>query len=990
MSLRRETTQPTTSRLVQQTPAARARPVYPSRVPSDPSDVTSRDRPAPSLGGASVELVERDEESQFLERAVARLEDRVGGLVTLRAAAGLGKTTLIERAAVNAEAAGHLVRVAAPGPQERHFPYGVVRSLLEAPLRDAAPAERLRLLDGAAGQAGELLLSGAVPGPHATTSIAHSTLWLCSALTDDAPPLVLVVDDAHWADRPSLEVLSYLARRIGDLPLLLVVAYRPDVPDAASDLLALLEDSRTGSVLGPRPLTVEGAAELVRRIAPDTPTELCRRCHEAGEGNPWLVAELAHQLSAYGPDALKVPVGDSLEVRARARDVVRRRVAALTAVERAVAVALAVLGDRALPHVTAAVAGVPLTDLAAAHDALAAAGLLDRDRRALAHALIATAILEDRGYAETTRLHREAARALQIAGAPTDVVAGHLLHTAPQHDDEVAAILRDAVSASLARGSPHAAAAYLRRAIVEHAPSDDRGQLLAQLATTTFDAGLPGARESLRAALAHIRDPTTRVEFLTRLATWFVLDAGDHELSDLLERELADTDSAELRLALEVAALEMLIMIPERHAERAHRIAMLHDNGTADPTLTRSALAHRAWLATELGTPDSDTCAALACRALDGGLLLDDVGSRAGFHCCVRALVFTDRFADAQLAIDAMRKSDAVRGSLRLRAGASWYAAELAQRTGRVADAENEARLVLDLTADDVNLFTGGAIEILIWALAERGAFVEAHALLDEHDLQGEIGDAIWEIGIVHSRAVLALAEGDFPRAHQEALHAGRMRVNQGRPNPVWTPWRATAALALAHEGHHVDAGALAAEELALAERFGAPAAIFTAMHAAIVAEDDDTARLARCEAALERPIDAPTLELSRIRIELGRTLSRLGRRIEARESLQHVLADADHSGATVLADRARRELVATGLRPRRAHTSGIASLTPRQRQVGELAAAGAPNRLIAQQLFLSVKTVETHLAAVYDKLGVESRAGLTAVLTSRADVPAA
>jgi DNA-binding CsgD family transcriptional regulator len=330
-----------------------------------------------------------------------------------------------------------------------------------------------------------------------------------------------------------------------------------------------------------------------------------------------------------------------------------------------------------------------------------------------------------------------------------------------------------------------------------------------------------------------------------------------------------------------------------------------------------------------------------------------------------------------------MPSRDTVRGSLRLRAGAAWYAAELAQRTGRVADAENEARLVLGLTPDDVNLFTGGAIEILLWALAERGAFAEAHALLDEHDLRGEIGNAIWEIGIMHSRAVLALAEGDFPRAHEDALRAGRMRLDQGRPNPVWTPWRATAALALAHQGQHADAAALAAEELALAERFGAPAAIFTSMHATIVAEGDDTTRLARCEAALARPIDAPTLELSRIRIELGRTLTRLGRRIEARESLQPVLADADRSGATLLADRARRELVATGLRPRRAQTTGIASLTPRQRQVCELAVAGATNRVIAQQLFLSVKTVETHLAAVYDKLGVDSRARLTAALTS-------
>ena len=498
----------------------------------------------------------------------------------------------------------------------------------------------------------------------------------------------------------------------------------------------------------------------------------------------------------------------------------------------------------------------------------------------------------------------------------------------------------------------------------------------------TFDAGLPGARDRLREAVARIDDHATRVELLTRLATWYVLDAGDEELSLLLAREVAADHSPDTRLALEVAALEMLIMIPDRHLERAARLAALDDDDAAGPILERAVMAHRAWLATELGTPDADACAAFARQALDGDLLLREVGSRAGYHCCVRALIFTDHFAEAEAAISAMREDPAVRGSLRLRAGAAWYAAELAQRTGRAADAENEARLALDLTPDDVNLFTGGAIEILLWALAERGAFAEAHALLDEHRLAGEIGTQIWEIGILHSRAVLALAEGDFPRAHDEAVDAGRLRIAQGRPNPVWTPWRATASRALAHQGRQDEAAALAAEELTLSERFGSPAAILAATHAAAVAEADDAQRLEICESAVARAGEPGSLlELSRIRLELGHALRRLGRRVEARRSLQLVLADADRTGATLLAEQARRELVATGLRPRRAQTEGLAALTPRQRQVCELAASGKPNRAIAQELFLSVKTVETHLAAAYEKLGVETREALVGAL---------
>jgi DNA-binding CsgD family transcriptional regulator len=941
-----------------------------------------QDLPISRARAASGDLIERDGELATLTGALAELEDRTGGVVTVKAPAGLGKTTLLERAIAGAASTGYRVRRAAPGPQERHFAYGVMRALLEAPVHDADEAERTRLLDGVARQAGDLLLTGTVPGSGATASMAHSMLWLCAALTDGGTPMMLVVDDGHWADRPSLEVISYLARRVSDVPMLIVLAFRPDVPGAASDLLTLIGDGHFTSSITLRPLSVGGSAELMRRSAPTASEEVCRRCHEAAHGNPWLVGELGHQIASHGLDSLSVSAGAQTPVRTLARDVIARRLAALSRGDRAMGAALAVLGERAPPHVVAAVAEVSLDDVSAARDALAAAGLLNPESRGLAHALIAAAILENLPRAECERLHREAARTLAADGAASDIVAAHLLQCAPHADPVAAAALWDAAVNATRRGAPDAAAAYLQRALEERSPGDDRGRILAALAVATFDAGLPGARDRLREALAQMDDHASRVDLLTQLATWYVLDADDDELSALLDREVAADHGPDTHLALEVAALEMLIMIPDRHAERAARLAALREGDHADPILKRAVMAHRAWLATEVGTPDAAACATFARRALDGELLLGEAGSRAGFHCCVRALIFTDHFAEAHAAIAAMREDPAVRGSLRLLAGAAWYAAELAQRTGQIADAENEARLALDLTPEDVNLFTGGAIEILVWALAERGAFAEAHALLEEHGLAHDIGRQVWEIGILHSRAVLALAEGDFAAAHDQAVRAGRLRIGQGRTNPVWTPWRGTAALALAHQGRQREAAALAAEEVALAERFGAPSAILAARHAAAVAEPDDAQRLALCETTLGRGGNpGSALELSRLRLELGHALARLGRRVEARRPLQQALAVADRTGATLLAARARRELVATGLRPRRTQTEGTASLTPRQRQVCELAASGTTNRAIAQQLFLSVKTVETHLAAAYEKLGVENRDSLVVAL---------
>ena len=775
------------------------------------------------------------------------------------------------------------MRRAAPGPLERHFPFGIVRALLEAPLREAAETERAQLLDGAASLAGTLLLEGTVPSGDSTMLVAHSVLWLCSALADERP-LALVVDDAQWADRSSLEVLSYLARRIDDLPLLIAVGARADDPRAPSDLLSLLGGVRSATVLHPQRLTLRGAAQLIRRVAPATSAVVCRDCHRAVGGNPWLLGELGRQIATHGPESLDEAGDDAPPVSAIARNVIRWRLATLAPRDRAVAAALAVIGDGALPHVVAAVADVPVGELGEARDALLAAGLLGPDGERLAHGLVAAAIGEDLARTECERLHREAARALMAGRAEADVIASHLLRCRPQADPEVSGLLVRAAATAALRGAPHTAAAYLERALQEHAPGDDRGRMLAQLATVAFDAGLPDSQQRLLDALPEVRDRESRIDVLTRLAALNVLGSGDADHAELFAQELASEADPDARLAVEAASLDALMMIPDRQPERVRRLSAIGLTRTTDPLLERVIYAHRAWLGIEIGAPDAPTCAALALRALDGDLLLHEAGRRAAYHLCVRTLIMTDHARGGGRAIAAMRGEATARGSLRLRAGAAWYASNLALRSGQVAEAENHARLALDLVDDDANTFTGGAIMLLLYALAERGEFDEARELLGRYRLDGTPARMRWEIGISHARARLWLAQGDYERAHAAACEAGALRERQGRPNPSWTPWRATAALALAHLGRREEAAALADAEVALAERFGAPVPIAHALHARAVAEPDDAARVAMCEHALRVIGDAPAvLQRVRLRLELGSTLASMGRRIEAR-----------------------------------------------------------------------------------------------------------
>ena len=310
-----------------------------------------------------------------------------------------------------------------------------------------------------------------------------------------------------------------------------------------------------------------------------------------------------------------------------------------------------------------------------------------------------------------------------------------------------------------------------------------------------------------------------------------------------------------------------------------------------------------------------------------------------------------------------------------MRAAAATYAAQLSLRSGRVREAEAEARVALELAGTSPSVWSASANRVLVAALGERGAFDEARELLRTRP-----------DGDLHTHARLALAQGDFERAYADARDAGARDGQRGRANPACTEWRSSASLALAHLGRRDEAAALAESELSLAERFGAPVAIARAMVARAVSERSDQARIAICRralASLEASRAGAELESVRLRLELGSTLARLGRRIEARELLRPALADSDDVGASRLVERARRELVATGLRPRRAALEGTSALTPRQRQIIELAAAGKANRVIAQQLFLSIKTVETHLAAGYRKLGVSTRTDLIAAVAA-------
>ncbi len=889
--------------------------------------------------------------------------------------AGLGKTALLDHAATRAAAADFSVRRAAPSRLERSFPFGVVRALLEEPADAFSERRYADALDAPAHAAAELLAHGALGPTPETTPIAHSVYRLCARLSAERP-IVLLVDDAHWSDPRSLEVMSYLARRLDDVAVLLVLSARVSVPGAVRDLLGLVGVARATSVLRPRPLTPSGAVRLIHAIAPAAPVSVCAEYHRETAGNPWLLTELARQLARSGVIPSRDPRAREWTISGRGREAIRQRLAELESGERSVATAMAILDpDEATPRVIALTAGVTIGEFGAARQALRAAGLLAPAGLRLAHRLIAAAIRDGLAPSEQERLHRAAGTALIEECAAPEAAAAHLLRCEPAGNPRVTDALRAAALDASGRGAPAAAVRYLERAERERAADDEHGLILAELATAAFDAGLPGSRERLRESLREASLPTCRIDVLTRLAGLSVVNNGDAGLAELIEHELATQPDPEVQVAVEAAALDTLMLAPGRHAERRHRAQAIELTASTEPLLRRVVLAHRAWLGTELGTPSAAACTELVRDALSGQLLAGEAWRRSAFHLCVRTLIMCDRHDEAGRAVGTMRREAGARGSLPLRTGAARYAAELALRTGDLRAAAREARDALALAGEDLNWFAGEAIAVLLWAWAEAGEFARARELLERHRLDAPAASTPWAISVRFARARLALCEGDFEGAYSDALEAGAMREREGRINPAWTPWRSTAALALAHLGRRAEAAGLADAELALAERFAAPIPIARALHARAVADADHETRIDLCTRSLAAISDTTApLERVRVQLELGSALASLGRRTEAREHLRPALATADAIAAAPLAERARRALVATGLRPRRAALDGEAALTPRQRQILRLAALGKTNKAIAQELFLSVKTVETHLAAGYRKLGVGGR----------------
>lgn len=934
-------------------------------------------------------LLEREDELKELRSAFAGALEGRGRLTVVEGVAGSGKSSLLAETSERARAAGLKVLDARGGELEREFAFGTIRHLFETVVAGADPAERERLLAGAAAPAAAVLARGADPkGGRPSVEpgfgVLHAVYWLATNLSLGAP-LLIAVDDLHWVDRSSVRSLSYLARRIGDLPIALVVAMRPDEPGAPVELLDELRAQPGAGRTVLAPLQPGSVASIVRAAIPGADDTLCSACFDASAGNPFYLRELLQTIAQdrAGPvtaeavrDASVTAVGDR----------VVRRIGRLGTEAPALARAMAVLGGGARLADAAFLAGV---DEAAAADAASRMKRIEilarEDPFEFVHPLVRRSVYDALTVTERDDAHAAAARLLRDAGAPAELVAAHLAALRPAGSTEVVTALREAANDAVARGAPDAAIAALRRALEEEAPEPDRAILLHELGHVEVVGRDAAAVEHLNEALDLARDPVLRariaVDLVVILAAAGQWDAAVALGADAIS-QLGDRDP---ELALEHEALRAMMMVNDPalvegfDRERDRFRALARGDGWA----ARSLSALLGCTAALRGDP-AEEALELVEHGLRDWRLLEERGA-GGWAAAqsLSALVCVEATDRALEVIEEVARRARRDGSLIGAITAVGYRGWVYARRGELARAEAEIRPVMDIAMQNqMFLDMASGFYFLLDAMLERSALDDLAGIAESLEPDPAVLSTTMGAMFLEVRGRLRLARGDRDDALADlrACAATNAALQWG---PTWSPSPSVLALALP-AGEREEALALAEEEVALTSATSLVRPQGVALRAAgmLAGGEQGIARLEESVAILEH--SPARLEHARSLIELGAALRRRGQRVQAREALADGMELAHQCGADRLVARADQELRAAGARPRRVARTGIGALTPSEQRVARLVAEGRTNAEVAQELFVSLKTVETHLSNVYSKLGLSgpgARRGLTGAL---------
>jgi DNA-binding CsgD family transcriptional regulator len=934
-------------------------------------------------------LLEREQELGELSDAVRAAQRARGRIVLVEAAAGLGKTSLLRAAVQLAAEAGFTCLRARASELEHDFAYGCVRQLLEPAIAKVDDAEYGRLFQGAAALAGPLFAPTGAPhavsADDASFSMLHGLYWLLVNFADEQP-VALAVDDLHWSDPESLRFLNHLAPRLDGLPVLVFASTRTG-ESVATEVARLAAGPET-TVLRPQPLTIEAVRELCQvRLGAGVGRDLVAACGDATGGNPFFLEALLREIRDQG---LGSDARQAVRVRgigpAAVAQAVLLRLSSGPASAGALVRAAAVLGDGTSLAEAAALAEVGDDEAVQAADRLVALSILEPgERLEFAHPIVREAVYADIGPRERAQAHARAVGILDAHGASEERIAAQIAEADPASDPARVELLRRVAADALARGAPTAAAASLGRALAEPPPLGSRAAVLLELGSVEYRVARPEAVDHLTAAVELIQDP----ELLAGAVRWLGLAltmAGDSDRAveaiepvidavEPVDRELALLLEAELAAHAQEASVE-------RRAPAAKRLERYADLRGATPA-ERLVLASLAFERARASESASEAAALLERALAEGRLVAEQKVDVAGpFYLLLVGLLATDALDVADACLEQALADAQGRASIPAQAFLIEFRGWVALRRGDVARAETDAETALEvLTAHDIQLGRAFALGLLVEALIEDGEVEAADVALRTSGLGDDIPPGMAMNDLLEARGLLRIAQGRTREGLDDLLEFGRRDALWGGANPLASRWRSRAAVALATLGDGDEALRMAMDDLERARRWGAASGIGVALRASALV-GVGAVSIGRLREAAEVLAGSPArLEHARALTDLGAALRRANRRAEARGPLDEALTLARRCCAHALVQRATTELRAAGGWPSEPERGGVQQLTASERRVAELAADGHSNPEIAQALFVTRKTVETHLGHVYRKLGISGRGELRRAL---------
>lgn len=935
---------------------------------------------------ASTLLLERDGELDVLRTRLASSRQGEGSLVLIRGAVGLGKSVLLSALA---QIAGHQrvsILWARGAEVEQQLPFGIAIQLFERRVHEFGSDTKLAPFGGAASPSRALFESGHVsPGStrSAELAMAHALHWLAANLaTRDG--LVLLVDDAHWADRQSLRFLQYLAHRVRELPVLLAVAYRQREPRGDTTILDDLAAGPGTDVLEPQLLSEDAVRRLVEQTFETALPAFVRRCYEVTGGWPLHVRDLLGSAAREG-----IPADSDGAVRLsdvapkRASDAIRQQLSRISQEAVNLAISISVLGPDSDIRRAAELAVLPAAEAASLADEMAGVEILSPSRLEFARPAAGTAIYNALSVHRREEMHLRAAGMLHRDGSPVGRIAFHLQRARPAGLSWAVDCLLAAAHEASAGGEPAIAAMLLQRALAEPAPRERRPEITRAIALALSAGGNAAASEAFATALSLATNIEQRAELVEAQARFLAATGHAAEAARALDQMLSELPSGptDLRCTLQTTWISISRTDSSMRPEVLDRLSELPSAIPENPTLAqRRVLAHIARERVFAGWPRTEAVD-LARKAYGHGkLLAEETSDGPTWSAALSALAWADHLSEYHQGIEDGLADARQRGSLMAFATCSHGLMFSNYYSGRVAAAVADAEQALSAEALGWAEYVPACRSQLAWALLELGQPDAARAaiapLFDDERWKAFPGWAL----VLHARGRIRLAAGDAHEALTDFKAAGRVINGAFVPNPAVVPWASAAAEAAARLGRFEEAQAFADQELEAARRFGAQRCTGIALRARGLAEPAESTELLR--QAVEALRDSPAqLELVRALVDLGASLRHGGYSTDAREPLREALDLSDRAGMLALKECARAELVAAGGRPRRSAISGRDALTPSERRVAEMAASGMTNRQIAEDQFVTVKAVQWHLRNAYRKLGIGDRSQLSTIL---------